>query len=169
LEKRLKEIERPSRWSANIPLSYGGFLNSPRFRFSPDEVNRDQIGQEPSTGPIALSISILIFGLILIGLLTYLIKAGAIGQVPFFRLFGLSLILSTGLALIVGGWTERQIAPLMALLGTIAGYVLGKDDGHKPEPDKTRTGDGSQGFTPKVPVVKVSEEKALDVKTPETK
>lgn len=42
-----------------------------------------------------------------------------------FKAFTLTLILTVGLILIIAGFTDAQIAPMMGLIGTIAGYVLG--------------------------------------------
>lgn len=47
-------------------------------------------------------------------------------------MIGLTLVVTAGLFLITAGYSETQIAPMMGLLGTIAGYLLGKeaaDDG----------------------------------------
>lgn len=44
-----------------------------------------------------------------------------------FKVFGLTLIITAGLYLITIGWTDKQLAPMMGLLGTIAGYILGQD------------------------------------------
>jgi ABC-type xylose transport system permease subunit len=41
------------------------------------------------------------------------------------RAFALVLIIVAAVFLIVAGYTEQQIAPVMGLLGTIAGYLLG--------------------------------------------
>jgi hypothetical protein len=38
-----------------------------------------------------------------------------------------ALIISSSIFLIVAGYTSQQIAPAMGLLGTLAGYLLGKE------------------------------------------
>jgi hypothetical protein len=43
-----------------------------------------------------------------------------------FRIFGLTLVITAGLFLIVTGYSQDQIAPMFALLGTIAGFIFGK-------------------------------------------
>ena len=43
------------------------------------------------------------------------------------RPFGTILIIIGALFLIVAGYSEQQISPVIGLLGTIAGYILGKD------------------------------------------
>jgi hypothetical protein len=44
-----------------------------------------------------------------------------------FKAFTLTLILTVGLIVIIAGFAEAQIAPMMGLIGTIAGYILGSD------------------------------------------
>ncbi len=43
------------------------------------------------------------------------------------RPFGTILIVIGALFLIVAGYSQQQISPVIGLLGTIAGYLLGKD------------------------------------------
>jgi len=59
----------------------------------------------------------------------YLMTKERIKSVFFFKLVVLNLVLTTALALIVMGYTQEQIAPMMGLLGTVAGYLLGKGEG----------------------------------------
>ncbi len=42
------------------------------------------------------------------------------------RSFGTVIIIIAAVFLIVAGYSEKQIAPVIGLLGTIAGYLLGK-------------------------------------------
>ena len=44
------------------------------------------------------------------------------------RPFGTILIIVAAVFLVVAGYTEEQIAPVIGLLGTIAGYILGRSD-----------------------------------------
>src|SRR5437868_2612397 len=78
-----------------------------------------------SATEIAFSISVLVFGAILVGLqVLVLVKRSAEWNDWSFKLMGISLVITAGLFLIVAGYTERQTAPMMALLGTVAGYIL---------------------------------------------
>ena len=43
------------------------------------------------------------------------------------RMLGLTLIIITALALVAGSQVEAQITAVIGLLGTVAGYLLGKD------------------------------------------
>jgi hypothetical protein len=60
-------------------------------------------------------------------LLTTLILKGKASSDWSFRLMGLALVLTAGLFLIVAGFSQEQMAGMMGLLGSAAGYILGKD------------------------------------------
>ena len=78
---------------------------------------------------ITLSIGVLIFGAIIIGLeILVMLKREMYWENWSFRVIGLTLVITAGLFLIVAGYTQDQIAPMMGLLGTVAGYLLGKDE-----------------------------------------
>lgn len=66
------------------------------------------------------------FTLLLVAFLTYLIKHGYDLE-NLSKLFGTILIIVAAVFLIVAGYTETQIVPVIGLLGTIAGYMLGKE------------------------------------------
>ncbi len=42
------------------------------------------------------------------------------------QMVGLTLVITAGLFLVVTGYSQAQIAPMIGLLGTIAGYLLGR-------------------------------------------
>lgn len=73
----------------------------------------------------ALTCLLLSFGLIILLLITYLIKTGKDPE-QLLRSFGTVLIIIAAVFLIVAGYSEKQIAPVIGLLGTIVGYLLGK-------------------------------------------
>ena len=81
-----------------------------------------------------LSIVLLIFGLIVIGVQLYLAtRRGPDGTHTVsvengIRLSIVSLIIISALVLIASGYSNNQIAPAMGLFGTIAGYLVGKQD-----------------------------------------
>jgi len=76
-----------------------------------------------------LSIGILIFGLILIALEVKVVNKSNKGwNTGSIRMVGLTLVIIAGLFLIPAGYSQDQIAPMSALLGTIAGYLLGKGE-----------------------------------------
>jgi len=73
-----------------------------------------------------LSVSVLIFGLIIIFIENSLIKKLKIDSEDTIKIIVITLIIVGTLFLITAGYSNNQIAPAMGLLGTIAGYLLGK-------------------------------------------
>jgi uncharacterized membrane protein YfcA len=102
-------------------------------------------GQQQWTPSLKLSFSfgILAFGLIVIVLMAYLLRKGH-SATSLLRLFALPLIITSAVFLIVVGYTEKQIAPVLGLLGTIAGYLLGSGTRRTPPPGQT-TIEGTKG------------------------
>ena len=77
-----------------------------------------------------LGISVLVFGIIAMVLMFILFMRNRTTDLVL-RAFGIPLIIISAVFLIVAGYTENQIAPVMGLLGTIAGYLLAKNDSNK--------------------------------------
>ena len=75
---------------------------------------------------MTVSSAVLIYSLVVLALATYLIRLGKSSS-SVLRIFGTILIISSSIFLIVAGYTSQQIAPAMGLLGTLAGYLLGKE------------------------------------------
>ena len=76
-----------------------------------------------------LSMGVLLFGLIILGLqvgLLYKLKSG--WGPNSVRMAGLTLVIISGIFLITAGYSQDQIAPMITLLGTIAGYLLAKSE-----------------------------------------
>lgn len=73
-----------------------------------------------------LSISVLIFGLLIILLEIFLIKTRQISSEDSIKFIVITLIITSTLFLITAGYSNDQIAPAVGLLGTIAGYLLGR-------------------------------------------
>jgi hypothetical protein len=92
---------------------------------SEDQEAPEEVGQ----GPVLLGVGALAFGLSVIVLGALLRAKDRIDTSAFFKLAGLALVLAVGLSLIVVGYSQYQIAPMMGLLGTVAGYLLGKGEG----------------------------------------
>jgi len=75
-----------------------------------------------------LSILLLIFGIfILIPELVIIYRKSDGWNADSTRIVSITLIIVAGLFLIVAGYSDSQIAPVIGLLGTIVGYLLGKD------------------------------------------
>jgi len=85
-----------------------------------------------TTTELYLSLAVLLFGLIILGLeIGVMFKLGKGWGTNSIRISGITLVIISGLFLITAGYSQNQIAPMVGLLGTIAGYLLGKSD--KPE------------------------------------
>jgi hypothetical protein len=89
------------------------------------------------TQAMTISSVVLVFGVFVLLLATYLIRIGKNSE-PVLRIFGTILIIVISVFLVVAGYTSNQIAPVMGLLGTIAGYLLGKDAGARSEKEPGR-------------------------------
>jgi hypothetical protein len=77
-----------------------------------------------------LSCTVIGFGVFVLICITYLIRRDK--QIEtLLRPFGTILIIIAAVFLIVAGYSEKQIAPVIGLLGTIAGYILGRDGAGK--------------------------------------
>jgi small-conductance mechanosensitive channel len=79
-----------------------------------------------------LSVAILLFGLIVISLQIYLaLRKNDDNQLSLdsaIRLSVLTLIIIGSLVLIASGYSNLQVAPVIGLFGTVAGYLIGRQD-----------------------------------------
>lgn len=73
-----------------------------------------------------LSLFVLGFGVMIILLEIFLIKANKISPEEAVKFILVTIIIVSTLFLITAGYSNDQIAPAVGLLGTIAGYLLGK-------------------------------------------
>ena len=78
-----------------------------------------------------LSSGVLVFGLLMIIAEVILILKKHIEGEQAFKIILITLIIISSIFLITAGYGNNQIAPAMGLLGTIAGYLLGKNDNSK--------------------------------------
>ena len=83
---------------------------------------------DKSTGQ-DMTILILGFGLLVIIGELIMVKKMKARWTPYsvIRMLGLTLIIISALALVAGSQVETQITGVIGLLGTLAGYLLGKD------------------------------------------
>jgi hypothetical protein len=94
-----------------------------------------------STGnAMTMSASVLLFGLVVLLVLVYQIKRYAISEHES-KLFIIVLVVVSALFLVVSGYSDSQIAPVMGLLGTIVGYILRGSQ----EPPGVQGGQGALG------------------------
>ncbi|MDF3864220.1 hypothetical protein P3W53_07105 [Pseudomonas denitrificans (nom. rej.)] len=74
---------------------------------------------------MTISATVLVFGLAISLMIGYLLAKGKHPE-HLLRTFGTIVIIISAVFLVVAGYSDKQIAPVMGLLGTIAGYLLGK-------------------------------------------
>lgn len=75
---------------------------------------------------MTISSVVLGFGVFVLLLAALLLRRTTISADSILRVFGTVLIIVGAIFLVVAGYTEQQMGPVMGLLGTIAGYLLGK-------------------------------------------
>ena len=107
---------------------------------SPTEQNAENAAptmRETSFGhtgtEIAFSCSVLVFGLALVGAVSFLAIRGKLSEASAFKLIGLTVVVTAAVFVIPAGFSQNQMTPLMGLLGAVAGYLLGKEN-EKKEP-----------------------------------
>jgi hypothetical protein len=87
-----------------------------------------------------LSLGIGLFAMILLACVTILLRREKEHVEPeqILRTFGILVIIFAAIFLVIAGYSDTQITPVIGLLGTIAGYLLGR----KIEPSKPKADDG---------------------------
>jgi hypothetical protein len=93
--------------NASLPFALGSFMSS-----------REAI----------IAFSVLAFGVLMAVLATYLLHAAKIPAGEVIRLTALLVIVTGVLFLVAAGYSSDNIAPAMGLLGTIGGYLLGRNE-----------------------------------------
>ena len=92
---------------------------------------------------MTISASVLVFGALLISATTFAIVRG-INASTVLRVYGLLTIIVMAVFLVVAGYDATQIGPVVGLLGTLAGYFVGRtstppvDDANHPTAGKTK-------------------------------
>jgi uncharacterized membrane protein len=79
------------------------------------------------TAESAMTVSavVLAFGVFVLIVAALMIKWGSTAEATL-RVVGTIVVLIMAVFLVVAGYSDKQIAPVMGLLGTVAGYLLGK-------------------------------------------
>jgi hypothetical protein len=74
-----------------------------------------------------LAVAVLVFGLFVVCLEIWVMMARKKYWDDFsFKLISVTIIVVSGLFVIVAGYSDEQLAPMMGLLGTTLGYILGR-------------------------------------------
>jgi hypothetical protein len=77
---------------------------------------------------IVMSFGVLAFGLFMTCAAIFLLRTALVPSVEVIRLVALLLIVSGVLFLVAAGYDAQSISPALGLLGTVAGYLLGRSD-----------------------------------------
>ncbi len=118
-----------------LVLSLSGFCLAQDVEKIPDDSFNspptEQVSEDDYKRPLTdvehkLTYAVLIFGFLIIALEMLLIKTKEIDAQDAIKFIVVTLIVIGTLFLISAGWSNDQIAPAFGLLGTIAGYLLGK-------------------------------------------
>ena len=130
-------------FSVPIPVSYGQ-LSGTKLEDTPRETELEENAPpselrqearhissiEPSgiweNDEIVKSVIVIGFALIVFTLLIFRIKVQEMHAEDFIRLTVLALVICSSMYLISAGWDDQQTAPAFGILGTIAGYLLGR-------------------------------------------
>lgn len=81
----------------------------------------------------ALSVAVLAFGFALSVMQVAIMRSSKFRPGDVIKLFGLTFIVTAVLFIITAGYGAEQIAPAMGLFGTVAGYILGRNQGGRNE------------------------------------
>jgi uncharacterized membrane protein YfcA len=107
----------------SIPLESGNFFNPP-----PKEKVDENTKLLMTDLEFKLTVAVLVFGFLIITMEMILTKLNKIDSQDSIKFIIITLIITGTLFLITAGYSNNQIAPAMGLLGTIAGYLLGKQN-----------------------------------------
>lgn len=144
-------VEEPDS-QRQVPVSTPLYGRQPSS--SPPSATPTQAG--PSTSSTAvygrtaaenlLGLAILMFGLIVIFLEMALMAIQRKGWgIQSTRIVGITLIVTIGAFLIVAGYSQEQISPMIGLLGTIVGFLLGKSSSNGDKASTPTAGAGTPG------------------------
>lgn len=117
--------------------------NKKKIEQSQNEITtyQAQVGTPAPTGKqwwradeaMTISAAVLVFGLLVLVMMTFTLRRGGIHPDAVLKLFGTTIVVIGALFLIVAGYTDAQMGPVMGLLGTISGYLLGKNSSQPEE------------------------------------
>ncbi len=90
------------------------------------QVESQPYGWWSTTNAVTMSSIVLVFGVFICTLVVVLLRQRRNAD-SVLKVMGTILIIISSIFLVVAGYSDTQIAPVMGLLGTIAGYLLGKN------------------------------------------
>lgn len=122
VDKELAEIDRAL---AQQPVAHAVVVQAPDPEVSVPAWWSNQ-------NAMTMSSVVLIFGVVVIAICAALMRSSRPSPEAILRVFGTVLIITGALFLVVAGYTDKQMAPVMGLLGTLAGYLLGKGASDEP-------------------------------------
>lgn len=97
---------------------------------SPDGINLPPVNTDlvptKSSQEVWLSLGVLLFGVVVVITQAYLISRRQEDLDNSLKYLSISLIIVGALFLVTAGYGNSQIAPIIGLLGTVAGYLLGR-------------------------------------------
>lgn len=83
----------------------------------------------PNTQFISLCL-ILVFGIVVLILQAVLLSKSAAGPSEVSRVTLATLVVTLATASLILGFSDKQLAPVLALFGSIIGFLLGRSDAH---------------------------------------
>ena len=148
----LKQMERSiddSTKAITAPLADETLLQEiRRLKSERDDANKQSTNRVEDSNSVhslaavadVRSLAVLGFTFLILTLETLVILKSKKGwNIASTRIYGVTLIVTSSLYLITAGYTETQIAPVVGLLGTIAGFLLGKSETGKQDSDAGST------------------------------
>lgn len=119
------EVYSQSQEANNSEVQGENYQKEPRRLADPSSGSSTKVGWF-SSFEFGISISVLIFGLLVFALEYAFIKSATFEPEQTIKLIAVTLIVISTLFIITAGFDSEQIAPAMGLFGTIAGYMLGR-------------------------------------------
>lgn len=111
---------------------------------------------------MTISAAILVFGVLVLVLLALVVRKKTASTDDLLKLFMTPLVIIMAVFLVVAGYSDQQITPVMTLLGTIVGFLFGRhmQSGLETETKKesTPTGQISDIEQPSAPTVSINKQ-----------
>lgn len=125
------EVTNPPPSDQNSSVAAGESLAEPAS-------SNEQVVLPISRLEFDLSLWVLGFGFLVIVLEIFLIARRSISSEDTIKFIIVTIIIVSTMFLITAGYSNNQVAPAVGLLGTIAGYLLGKVNTPKKDQNETQ-------------------------------